>query len=347
MRAIGRQFIFLGFPVLLAYLAFELTPGRAVGPDSQAVVWLFGGLIRTAVSQDVEMFLFVLLLAGLGGFVGAVYNRAAVQHLRPGKRLNFYLIQTAGSSVLGVLFYVLIRAGILTGNTVRDMNPLGMAVLSLGVGISAPAIMRWARAAVVDIYGEEPEVLRAIQRLEDRFERALSEPTLDNFDGTVWIRLLDEAGVTLLRVSDQDYTAPPNLVGQAGADESPTPRGETLPTQPFYVAHAGQRCRLEVRFVPEQPPDKKMGDLYQELRIRRGTPSEEVTFDVALDSLTVDLLKDRLSCTFHPKSSTLPLVFDFVAPEKEGEHQLFVEVSQKNRLLLSVPLVLHIGRLNG
>lgn len=317
-RAAARPLMLLILPVALAYLAFELTPGRAVNADNRANVWLLGGLIKGTISTDLQMLLFVILMAGLGGFVGAMNNRAAVKRLDPGKRMNAYLVQTAGASVLGGLFYVLVRAGILTGNTVRDINPVGMAVLSFGVGMSAPAIMKWLRAAVVDIYGEEPEVVQAIQRLEQRFESALSEPTLDNFDGNVWIRLVDQAGTAL-------------------------PMGFSEGNRSYFGVPAGQHCRLEVRFVPGQRHDESSGDLHQELRIRSGNNVEKLTFNVALDSLTIDLPQDRLAITFHPQSSPPPLTFDFLAPENRQEHQLFVEVSQKNRLLQSVPVKLRVG----
>src|SRR6266536_360438 len=68
----------LAFPALMAYLAFGLTPGNE---PTWAKIQLFGGLIKTTISADLQMLYFVMLLAGLGGFAAAVNHREVVRRL--------------------------------------------------------------------------------------------------------------------------------------------------------------------------------------------------------------------------------------------------------------------------
>lgn len=209
-------------PVLLAYLAFELTPsGGGIATSSNdpklTHVRLFAGLVEGDMSAELQMLLFVMLLAGLGGFVGAVQGRGAAGQRSRVTLLTWYGLQTAIGSSLGAAFYILIRAGVFTSEaTSRDVNPLGMAVLAIGVGLFAPAAMKRFRDIFMGLYAEEPEIARAIERLDERFQEMLADPTLDNYDGTVSVRLCDSEGEDL-------------------------PAGEGAP-----VTRPGQHCRVEV-----------------------------------------------------------------------------------------------------
>jgi hypothetical protein len=165
---------------------------------------------------------------------------------------------------------------------------------------------------------EKSEVVRTVERLEQRFDSLLSEPKLDNFDGTVSVRVSDKTGKEL-------------------------PRDQSRTDQLFFRAGAGQRCRLDISFAAGQPRGENGGVLYQELRIRRGNAASQVTFDIFLDSRAVKLEEYRSSVTFDPSGHSPPLTFNFVAPVEQGEHELFVEISQKNRLLQSMLIKLRVG----
>lgn len=99
-----------------------------------------------------------------------------------------------------------------------------------------------------------------------------------------------------------------------------------------------------MRFEPGEAEADSAGGLHERLRIRDGNEANRVSFDVAVDSTSVEFVKDRSSNAFEPRSSPLPLVFAFVAPEEEGSHKLFIEVSQKNRLVQVVPASMEVRR---
>ena len=72
---------------------------------------------------------------------------------------------------------------------------------------------------------------------------------------------------------------------------------------------------------------------HSRLVIKDGNESDHVTFHVALDSETIVLEPRGAHCTFRPGRETPTLAFGFAAPEQAGRHDIFAEVTQKNRLL--------------
>jgi hypothetical protein len=183
---------------------------------------------------------------------------------------------------------------------------------TLGIG---PLTRNTPSAA--DISRDTSEVVQTVQRLEQRFDSILSEPKLDNFNGTASIRLTNEAGKELQR--------------------EPSRSGP-----PCFLASARQPCRLEITFSSGKSRAESKGVLYLDLQISKGKPASQVTFDVFLDG-QIELVKDRASVTFDPKGSSAPLVFNFTAPTSRGKHALFVEISQKNRLLQSRMIRIRVG----
>lgn len=171
--------------------------------------------------------------------------------------------------------------------------------------------------SAADISRDRSEVVQTVQRLEQRFDSILSEPKLDNFDGTVSIRLTNEAGKELQREPSRS-------------------------DPPCFLASARQPCRLEIIFSSGKRRGESNGVLYLDLQISKGKSASQVTFDVFLDG-QIEMVKDRASVTFDPKLSSPPLLFNFAAPASGGKHALFVEISQKNRLLQSRMIRIRVG----
>jgi len=163
---------------------------------------------------------------------------------------------------------------------------------------------------------EVVQVVQSVQRLEQRFESILSEPKLDNFDGTVSVRVCDDVGKPLPQDPPQDRA--------------------------YFLPGASQRCRLEISFAAGTPGGKDVGVLHKPLRIQRGNTASQVTFEIFLDGRTVKLVKDRSTVTFDPNGKSPVSTFDFIAPADRGEHELFVEIAQKNRLLQSLLIRLRV-----
>lgn len=161
------------------------------------------------------------------------------------------------------------------------------------------------------------ELLMAIQRLEQRFESALMEPQLDNFRGAVTVCVVNERG-------------------------GPVP-SEVLSTgQICFSVGIRTTCGIAVRFLARQLDDNMGAEVHRELVVQGGNTVSQVTFGVTIDSLSIDIPSDRLSTTFPVGCDSEVLLFEFNAADGEGDHELFVEISQKNRLLQSLCLVLRV-----
>lgn len=196
-------------------------------------------------------------------------------------------------------------------------NPIYKVVLEKNLKIRSFVCVSPPSVEDAQLHHEESNLMQAILRLEDRFESVLLEPRLDNFDGLVCIAVLDE-GDSFLNAEE----------AESG--------------QKYFLAQGGQRCHLRVQLLPPDVHDESEWHLCRQLKIVNGRIVDRVAFDIDLDSLTVDLGEDHLSCTVSVGSPSPLLIVGFTAPSCSGEHRLFVEVSQNNRLLQSVPIVLRV-----
>jgi hypothetical protein len=157
-------------------------------------------------------------------------------------------------------------------------------------------------------------VTEVVQQLK-RVERALGNPILDNFEGIVSVRIFDS--------SDHDLPITDSII-----------KGERI-TRSSYQALPAQNCQVIVQLVRDLSRD--IFTFNERIEINDGNNSKVVTFDIALDCEEIDFLPRRASITFKADEASPILKFSFVAPKDLTRSIIFVEVSQKNRLLQSVP----------
>jgi hypothetical protein len=166
------------------------------------------------------------------------------------------------------------------------------------------ALSRWCGA-----------VIRALAAIEDRLARLQVNPRLDNFAGVVVARLCDDAERDL-PISDSENGKVP-------------------------CAAPGQNCWLLVIF-DSQTATRTDGLFQCPLVIKDGNDTDYVTFVVALDSEAIVFEPRGAQRTFQPTREKPTLAFAFTAPERTGLHDIFVEITQKNRLLrvMSAPVMI-------
>lgn len=159
------------------------------------------------------------------------------------------------------------------------------------------------------------ELAQAVNRLEDRIERLQMNPTLDNFDGIVAVRLCD-----------------------ASHNDLPLFHGEER-----AIPHAapGQSCLAIVGFETEIAENTY--PFCSRVVIKDGKPSNTVSFDVALDSEIITFEPRGARFTFSSSASErFDRAFAFVAPLQAGREDIFIEVTQKNRLVQVVAATLMV-----
>jgi hypothetical protein len=160
---------------------------------------------------------------------------------------------------------------------------------------------------------------RLEKSVSNQIESLLSEPTLDNFQGTCCVMILNGEGVEMSSHEDG-----------------------------VLVVSPGQSLQLSVQFHPGLS-EPSSGYTAMPISIRDGHNAEQVIFEVSLDSDTVPL-PDTIGrfVTASPRAPSTPLLFELVAPEQSGLHTIWVSVFQKNKLIqvVSVPIsIVELGTL--
>jgi hypothetical protein len=177
------------------------------------------------------------------------------------------------------------------------------------VKIHVGARQRGAEGAGLDrrVMESQRDLREALESLEDRVAPLLTNPTLDNFDGFLTVRLLDGGGErprTRLDKPEEEYTWP---------------------------CKARQPCRLVVQFT--KVPAGGAAVWENRIFITAGNDTPHVTFDVVVESDDIGGFPKRDSITFNSKFPSPSMGFEFETPEEVGTHDIFVEVVQSNRLI--------------
>jgi hypothetical protein len=208
-----------------------------------------------------------------------------------------YLFRILLAVPLALAFYVLIRGGILTPEAGTNvLNPYGILIASVLVGTFAAPIIDKLLAVEQTLLGQESQLERQI----DRIGEALGVTALDNYRGFVCISFQGEGGEG---VRFMDSTKP--------------------------VLRAGRLYELVVWFEPSKPEQ----GVAEEIRIEGGTNAKEVTFTLAPNSDRFGLRPRQKAVSFGVMEPSPFAQFQFYAPQAPDPHELWVEVSQKNRLV--------------
>jgi GAF domain-containing protein len=164
----------------------------------------------------------------------------------------------------------------------------------------------------------QAEIARAIERIDNRLDRLLTSPTLDNFVGNIVLHICDSDGNELPTeqiledVDSSDVTA-------------------------TFVTAPEQWCQVIVRFETTDRVPASSG-FQKPLIIKDGDSVERVTFEVMLDSNNITFAPDHSTIALKSHSDSSSLMFTFKSPQEAGKHDFLVEIGQKNRLIKIIPL---------
>jgi len=323
----AAMMVAVGVPLLVA--AFELLAGAADARAARAPLSLFGGLIQTTITAEARITLLAAVYGGFGGLMTCAY-RSVLGPARSvaGFGVLAFPVHTVLGACLGMLSFLCLRAIVLAPDApATAISPYGITVIALFAGFFSPNVMQQLDAFVNRAFGTkeigksldtrpaagegegQAELLRAVDRLGDRIASLQVNPTLDNFDGTVGVRLLAVGGADL-----------PQVVRG----------GRALPR-----AATGQVCHAIVAF---RGGGSLGGQAFEgRVLVSGGREAEQVTFEVALDGEAIAFTPRGEATTFRPAKDTPRLDFVFTAPAEPGRYDIFVEVTQKNRLVQVVP----------
>jgi hypothetical protein len=162
---------------------------------------------------------------------------------------------------------------------------------------------------------------RFTAEMNERLSTLQLTPALDNFQGCVSAQLYDDAGKELLE-------------GLASNELSLS--AEVSPLQP---------CRLLVTLDAGEECDAS--PFAKRIDITEGNAVDLVTFVIAVDSEEIEFQPSSVLKTLRPENDICKAGFTFNAPTKPLNYEIYIEISQKNRLIqtLSLPLLVRNGGL--
>lgn len=107
---------------------------EGASPASEQINYLFWAF---SVSDEVRMILIVVLSGALGGLVHAIRSTFwyAGHGMLRWRWFPMYVLLPFVGSILGLIFYLVIRGGFLPGGTVEQASHYGFAALSALVGM--------------------------------------------------------------------------------------------------------------------------------------------------------------------------------------------------------------------
>jgi hypothetical protein len=172
---------------------------------------------------------------------------------------------------------------------------------------------------MVDDESEAPStpVAQKLNEIEERLSGLQVRPMLDNFDGVVSVQLYDEY-----------------------ADASPLPIVDGS-ERPAAKSARGKHCQVKLRLAAD--PKLAEGGVQKPVQIKNGKDSDSVTFHLAMESDNIEFKPELDRVTFSPRGQSRLVTFRFRAPDEDGKYDLFVEVSQRGRIITVVALTLVVG----
>ena len=256
----------------------------------------------------------LLLLVASGGALGSALQTIRSFYWYFGNRrlmrswVPFYLINAFIGLPLALLFYMVIRGGLLMpGTEVRCLNPYGLLAVSALIGLFSTQVTEKLTSTFSAVFGPPG-------RLEEQLghiSTALGVTTTDNYQGFVCLFFRVEGGAAVSSSED----VPPTLT-------------------------AGLSYELVVWFQPVEPKD----GIFKEINITGGNDVKSVEFLLSPDSGGMSLRPRQKEIAFLVTEKSRQAVFKFKAPEVADTYDLWVEVTQKKRFVQAVSTSVHVKR---
>jgi hypothetical protein len=163
----------------------------------------------------------------------------------------------------------------------------------------------------------QSDIAGTVTEIHDQVERLQSNVTLDKFDGRLIIRVLDAAGVNIPII---EHTVP---FEETASDSAPTIVGAQLTAGQLY------QVVIDISRDVETAIDAH----FQQLSTGSGDPPDLVTFNVSLDSADVSCVPKQQDIALPRDGTSAGFTTVFYPPALPGLYDIYIEVSQKGRLV--------------
>ena len=244
-----------------------------------------------------------LLMVIAGGALGSVVHAMTSLADYVGNRLLvsswglWYVTRVFVGSSLALIIYLIIRAGLLApAADVRVINSFGIVAVSVLVGMFSKATLDKINSVADVLFRGEKPYQEGIQQITN----ALGVSTLDNYQGFICLSFEDEKG------------------GAVSFSEGKLP-----------VLDAEQSYDLVLWFQPQRPTSGAS----EEISLSGGLDVAETQFSVAPNSDSLTLKPHRATVSVGIKQISNKEKFRFRAPKSADPYELWVEISQKTRLI--------------
>lgn len=208
------------------------------------------------------------------------------------------------AAVLGTASYVVVRGALLRPDTqsVGCLNPYGVVGAALVLGIFTGPVLAQLTAVTRVLSGQESQLNEQI----DRMATVLGVTTLDNYTGFLCAAARDATTGKDVRITDG--------------------RGQLAPNTQYDFVVWFQRDH----------PGMTGFMVTTEIQVTGGADTDTVEFSIGPQSDNVQLRPRAQTLTFAPEATSSEAAFRFRSPESAGAFEVWVEVTQKNRLIHSL-----------
>ena len=241
-----------------------------------------------------------ILVVTAGGVLGSAVQALSslTTHIGNRRFLKSWVIAYVSRVFLGgplaLIFYFLIRGGLISSSgDARSVNPFGMAAVACLVGMFSQPAVEKLSLVFDTLFKSEKPIEQEMKSLST----ALGLATLDNYKGYLCMALEDAKGYQIM-----------------------FKEATVLDADSFY--------KLVLWFQPEKPDQ-----LAEKVEITGGNDSIKTEFTVAPNSDSFSLRPYRASISFDVTKQSPKEEFEFHTPKTADVYELWVEVSQKNRVI--------------
>lgn len=246
----------------------------------------------------------LLVLVSAGGVLGGALNASSlfIESIKYNRLLRsvFFsaLIKVFFALISTLIFYILIREGLLTSTANgTDINPLGILVLSILIGIFSSRAVEKLRDISSALFGDKLELEKHLNRVED----SLGISLLDNYKGFLCYSVESESKGIVSNKSNE------------------------------FQVNKNEKNLLVLWFQPSESDF----DNCEEINIVSGIDVNTVTFHLLLhgENIKIQQKQELLSFDVFGYSSKLKFPFQISEDADSLQREIWVEIIQKNRLI--------------
>ncbi|HLG41682.1 MAG TPA: hypothetical protein VI461_18525 [Chitinophagaceae bacterium] len=297
--------------LLLVYFIFTMVAAAcllfAFWPDNSDSDWYID------VSENMRLFIIVVCSGYLGSSVHSVTSFVNfIGSQRFEKSWTFwYLVRGFIGAILALLCFLCIRGFVVTNDIpARYLNTYGLCSISILIGLFSDTIVFKLKEVFTIVLNRKSNVERQI----DKIGQTLGTSFLDNYSGMVFVEIL------------------PLVVTGRSLDNDNSPL-------------ASGKYKLIVWFQPIN--DVRLGEgesdtlrhTAQQINITDGNDVEMVEFKITPKSNYIKFTPGYVAARISVSAASANQIFTFEVNNELPSLDSWVEIHQKNRLIVALPLI--------